>query len=57
MGHKTTEEIQKNRKARRDLVDNYKLDRDALEKEYVRQMRELAPVRHMPWNRKPKLRL
>lgn len=57
MARKTPEEIQKNRQDRRDLVDNFKLDLAALQEEYQRQMRELAPVRHMPWNRKPKLRL
>ncbi len=57
MGRTKPEEARQRREDMRELVKNYKLDRDALEEEYRKQMRELSPVRHMPWRGKPKLRL
>lgn len=57
MVKKTPEEVQANRANMRELVRNYKLDRDALEAEYRKQMRELQPPRSFAWRGKPKLRL
>jgi len=57
MRKKTPEEVQDNRANMKELVKNYKLDRESLEAEYLKQMRELAPVRGLSWHRKPKLRL